>query len=96
MLILSLYSLGLFGLIISPIMAIVVFIFVLFEYGEQFKSSPGQLLAYVILLEHKSFSRGSIQDWSLLARYKFRDYNELAHLFEARMKKVPCSFVSIN
>lgn len=69
----SLYSLGLFGLIISPIMAIVVFIFVLFEYGEQFKSSPGQLLA--------------IQDWSLLARYKFRDYNELAHLFEARMKK---------
>jgi hypothetical protein len=28
-------------------MAIVVFIFVLFEYGEQFKSSPGQLLAYV-------------------------------------------------
>lgn len=91
--IINLFSLilyGIIGLLISPLTAVLVMVFVLLEYGEQFKNSPGQLLGNDIYCLRAQFSHLlGVQDWSLLARYKFRDYNELQHLFEARMKKVP-------
>lgn len=112
----SLITCGIVGLFLSPITVVLVLVFVLLEYGEQFKNSPGQILGYHFtfsfvffisvakswsesLVPFDSFSYEiffsyllGVQDWSLLARYKFRDYNELPHLFEARMKKVSSFF----
>jgi autophagy-related protein 9 len=63
---------GLVLLLVSPILFVYLIGHFLFRYAEQIKNSPGFL---------------TIREWNLLAKYKFRDFNELQHLFNIRLNK---------
>uniref|UniRef100_A0A6B2L269 Autophagy-related protein 9 n=1 Tax=Arcella intermedia TaxID=1963864 RepID=A0A6B2L269_9EUKA len=64
---------GVLGLLISPFVLVALLMYFFFKYGEQVKNSPGKVFG--------------VREWSPLARWKFRDFNELPHLFEMRLKK---------
>lgn len=59
-------------LILSPLICIYLIIYFLFKYFESIKNQKGFL---------------SIKDWTRLAKYKFRDYNELYHIYINRLNK---------
>ncbi|GAM18991.1 hypothetical protein SAMD00019534_021660 [Acytostelium subglobosum LB1] len=61
---------GLVGLFASPFIFFFLLIYYFFKYAEEFKNKPGSL--------------GS-REWSPLAKWKFREFNELPHLFNIRL-----------
>jgi hypothetical protein len=63
---------GFVGLLISPFVLIFLLIYFFFKYGEEIRNKPSILGA---------------RDWSTLARWKFRDLNEVPHLFEERLNR---------
>jgi len=60
------------NLIASPFIFFFVVVYTVFKYSVEIRKSP------LTLLDRR---------WSLLARWKFREFNELPHIFERRMKK---------
>jgi len=63
---------GLLSLILSPFIFIFLFIYFVFKYGEEIRNRPG---TSVIATRH----------WSPLAHWKFRELNELPHVFQRRL-----------
>jgi len=63
---------GLILLLVSPLLFIYLIVHFLFRYAEQIKNQPSFL---------------ATREWNKLAQYKFRDFNELPHLFQKRLNK---------
>lgn len=63
---------ALVNLILLPFILVYVILYIIFKYGEQFYKDPKRL--------------GS-RNWSRMARWKFREFNELPHVFEERLKQ---------
>ncbi|CAG8485627.1 16685_t:CDS:10 [Acaulospora morrowiae] len=63
---------GLLNFIFAPFIVIYLILYFFFRYFEEFRSNPGTL--------------GS-RHWSPFARWKFREFNELPHLFYQRLSK---------
>ncbi|KAI3657325.1 hypothetical protein MP638_002855 [Amoeboaphelidium occidentale] len=61
---------GLLNLLLSPFILIFLCVYFLFKYGQEFHKDPSQL--------------GS-RSYSPIARWKFRDFNELPHVFTSRL-----------
>ncbi|PRP86837.1 autophagy protein 9 [Planoprotostelium fungivorum] len=61
---------GLIGLIISPFLFVFLIVYLIFKYGEEMHSKPGTF---------------ALRQWSPLARWKFRELNELPHIFHRRL-----------
>lgn len=61
---------GFLNLLLIPFLAIFVPIYTLFHYGEEFYKNP---------------SNASNREWGFTSKWKFREYNELPHIFKARM-----------
>lgn len=64
--------LGVLNMIASPFIFFYVLVYTVFKYSVDIRNSP------MALLERR---------WSLLAKWKFREFNELPHLFERRLKR---------
>lgn len=64
--------LGVVGLIISPFLFFVLLINFFITYVHDLRQSPQSL---------------GLRTWSPLARWRFRDYNEVDHLFEERLAR---------
>ncbi|KAL0480607.1 autophagy-related protein ATG9 [Acrasis kona] len=64
--------LGFLNFIASPFIFFFLLVYTFFKYSAQIKNDP------VAIIERK---------WSTLARWKFRDFNELQHVFEERLKE---------
>jgi len=62
---------GLLGLIASPFIFIFLLVYFVFQYGEQLHNKPNTF---------------AMRQWSPLARWKFRELNELPHVFQKRLK----------
>jgi len=62
---------GIASLFLSPFIFIYLLVYFFFKYGEEIKNKPGSTL-------------GS-REWSSLARWKFREFNELPHYFQNRL-----------
>lgn len=56
--------------LLIPFLALFVPLYTLFHYGEEFYKNP---------------SNASNREWVFFAKWKFREYNELPHIFKARM-----------
>eukprot|EP01132_Coremiostelium_polycephalum_P005254 gene5254-6537_t len=63
-------TIGIIGLFTSPFIFFFLLINFFFQYAEEIKNRPGSL--------------GS-REWSPLARWKFREFNELPHYFKNRL-----------
>lgn len=61
---------GFLNLLLIPFLALFVPIYTLFHYGEEFYKNP---------------SSASNREWCFAAKWKFREYNELPHIFNTRM-----------
>jgi len=61
---------GLITLVLSPFIFIFLLIYFLFQYGEQLRSRPTTF---------------ATRQWSPLARWKLREFNELPHIFQKRL-----------
>lgn len=59
------------NILLLPFLVVFVALYAVFRYGEQFYKNPGSI---------------GTRQWSLAARWYFRDYDELAHNFEERMR----------
>jgi autophagy-related protein 9 len=60
------------NLCLMPFILVYVILYMVFKHGEQFYKDPQRL--------------GS-RNWSRLARWKFREFNELPHVFDSRLKQ---------
>jgi len=58
------------NLMLIPFLALFVPVYTLFHYGEEFYKNP---------------SSAGKRDWGFAAKWKFREYNELPHIFKTRM-----------
>ena len=56
--------------LLIPFLALFVPVYTLFRYGEEFYKNP---------------SSAGNRDWGFAAKWKFREYNELPHIFKSRM-----------
>jgi hypothetical protein len=65
-----LFVMGLLNILLSPFIFIFLIVYFFFKYGEEFHKNPTQL---------------SSRSYSPLAKWKFRDFNELPHLFQQRL-----------
>ncbi len=63
--------LAILNIVLLPFLAVFVALYAVFRYGEQFYKNPGSI---------------GIRQWSLAARWYFRDYDELPHVLEERMR----------
>lgn len=63
---------GLIGFIVSPFVFIGLLVYILITYADALKFSPGTL---------------GQRTWTPLARWRFRDFNEVQHLFEERLAR---------
>lgn len=63
---------GLISFIIFPFVLFYLLSYQIVKYGEMMRSRPSDM---------------GTRSWSLLARWKFRELNELSHLFDARMAR---------
>eukprot|EP01117_Protostelium_nocturnum_P001843 TRINITY_DN1231_c0_g1_i1.p1 TRINITY_DN1231_c0_g1~~TRINITY_DN1231_c0_g1_i1.p1 ORF type:complete len:640 (-),score=181.11 TRINITY_DN1231_c0_g1_i1:170-2089(-) len=61
---------GFIGFIISPFLFVFLIVYFIFKYGEEVHSKPGTF---------------ALRQWSPLARWKFRELNELPHIFQKRL-----------
>lgn len=64
--------LGILNMIASPFIFFFVLVYTFFKYSIELRQSP------LTLIDRR---------WTLLARWKFREFNELPHIFERRIKK---------
>lgn len=62
---------GFISLLLSPFIFVFLLIYFIFQYGEQFHNRPNSL---------------AVRQWTPLARWKFRELNELLHVFQKRLK----------
>ncbi|CAG8457232.1 14145_t:CDS:10 [Funneliformis caledonium] len=62
---------GILNFVLAPFIIIYLLVFFFFRYFEEYRSDPGSLF-------------GSRQ-WTQFARWKFREFNELPHLFLQRL-----------
>lgn len=58
--------------LLMPIIVIFIFFYNTFKYGELFYNNPESIAS---------------RNWTLLSKWKFREYNELYHLFHERLTK---------
>jgi len=63
---------GILNFIFAPFIGILLILFFIFRYGEEYHKNPSAI--------------GSRQ-YSPLARWKFRDFNEYPHLFQQRLNR---------
>jgi len=61
---------GLVSLLLSPFIFVFLLVYFVFKYGEEIRARPGSFTA---------------RQWSPLARWKFRELNELPHIFTRRL-----------
>eukprot|EP01118_Nematostelium_gracile_P011327 TRINITY_DN39_c0_g1_i1.p1 TRINITY_DN39_c0_g1~~TRINITY_DN39_c0_g1_i1.p1 ORF type:complete len:632 (+),score=154.63 TRINITY_DN39_c0_g1_i1:63-1898(+) len=61
---------GLFALLLSPFTFVFLLIYFVFQYGEELRNKPASF---------------AIHQWSPLARWRFRELNELSHVFQRRL-----------
>jgi len=59
------------NLLLLPVIVIFVPIYTVFQYGEEIYKNPSTL---------------SLREWSIASKWKYREYNELSHLFRERMR----------
>ena len=57
--------------LLLPVIVIFIPIYTLFQYGEEIYKNPSTL---------------SLREWSISSKWKYREYNELSHLFRERMR----------
>lgn len=62
---------GLISFILSPFIFVFLLIYFVFQYGEQIHNNPTTFAS---------------RQWSPLARWKFRELNELPHVFQKRLQ----------
>jgi len=62
---------GLISLFLSPFIFVYLLVYIFFKYGEEVRRTPGSIL-------------GS-REWTPVARWKFREFNELPHYFQNRL-----------
>ena len=60
------------NLLLLPFILVYIVLYVVFKYGEQFYKDPKRL---------------GTRNWSRIARWKFREFNELPHVFDERLKQ---------
>ncbi|KAJ3380358.1 autophagy protein atg9 [Entophlyctis sp. JEL0112] len=60
------------NVIFSPFMLVIMILYFLFKYAEEYQKSPNAL---------------SARQYTLHARYKMREFNELQHIFETRLNR---------
>lgn len=80
------YFFGILGLILSPFLFVGVLVYFFFKYGEQVRLPMRSLLT--IQIKNKPGEILGLRNWSSIALWKFRDYNELPHVFQKRVNKV--------
>eukprot|EP00164_Ancoracysta_twista_P002022 GFYU01002665.1.p1 GENE.GFYU01002665.1~~GFYU01002665.1.p1 ORF type:complete len:689 (-),score=208.18 GFYU01002665.1:60-2126(-) len=61
---------GYVGIVLSPFVLVFMVIYFVLKYAEEFKNRPNVL---------------SSKEWTPIARWKFREFNELSHVFDKRM-----------
>ena len=66
-------TISILSVIFMPLIMVIITFYNLFNYGEQFYNKPNLFIS-------KNFTR--------LAKLKFRNYNELSHMFEERMDEL--------
>ena len=66
-------AMAIIGAVLSPFLLILVVLSFFFEHGDQVRREPAQSLG--------------AREWSNEARWTFRQYNELPHIFEARLAR---------
>ena len=62
---------SLINIVLLPFLAILYLLWALFEHGEQLYKTPARLLT---------------RTWNPFARWKFRDFNELPHVLQERLR----------
>lgn len=62
---------GFLSLFLAPFIFLALLVYFFFKYGEDLRNTPGSVL-------------GS-REWTPLARWKFREFNELPHYLQARL-----------
>ncbi len=67
-----LFIFGLFNLILSPFIFLYLVIYTFFRYGEEIRAQPSYLAS---------------RSWTRHALWKFREFNELPHIFRRRISK---------
>ena len=66
------YFIGIFSLLLSPFILVILGLYYLFKYGEEYKNQSNFIAS---------------RQWSLYAKWKFRQFNELIDNFQKRMNK---------
>ncbi|CAG8542344.1 8435_t:CDS:2, partial [Scutellospora calospora] len=63
---------GILNFVFAPFLVVYLLIFFFFRYFEEYRNNPKNI---------------GIRQWSPFARWKFREFNELPHLFNQRLNK---------
>lgn len=63
--------LAVLNIVLLPFLVVFVALYAVFRYGEQFYKNPGSI---------------GVRQWALSARWYFRDYNELPHVLDERLR----------
>lgn len=66
------YFIGIISLIFSPFILLLLFAYFIFKYGQEYKLSNNII---------------NTRQWSVLSKWKFREFNELSHIFQNRLNK---------
>lgn len=66
-------AMAIIGAVLSPFIFVLVLLSFFFEHGDEVRNEPGRSLG--------------TRQWTNEARWAFRQYNELPHLFEARLAR---------
>lgn len=61
---------GLANLVLMPFLFVFMLVYLVFRYGEELHSSPGSMLG--------------ARQWTPMALWRFREFNELNHVFKDR------------
>lgn len=63
---------GIFGFLVSPFIFVALLVYLLISYADALKFSPNIL---------------SLRTWTPIAKWRFRDYNEVQYIFENRLAR---------
>ena len=66
------YFIGIISLIFSPFILLLLLAYFIFKYGQEYKLSNNII---------------NTRQWSVLSKWKFREFNELSHIFQNRLNK---------
>lgn len=61
---------GFISLLLAPFIFLALLVYFFFKYGEDLRQTPGSVLG--------------AREWTPLARWKFREFNELPHYLQTR------------